>query len=61
MDIKTLDKWMTTLTKLSIVLEDYECCGIKQLEELYQDLDDIINELYHEIKRQKNEITKNIK
>ena len=52
MDKKTLDRWLSTLTKISIILEDYECGGIKQLQELYPELDNIIDEIYNEIKRQ---------
>lgn len=50
MDKKTLDKWLTTLTQLSIILEDYECGGIKQLQELHQELDNIIDDIYNLLK-----------
>lgn len=59
MDKKTLDRWLSTLTKISIILEDYECGGIKQLQELYPELDNIIDEIYNEIKRQENATTCN--
>lgn len=59
MDKKTLDRWLSTLTKISIILEDYKYGGIKQLQELYPELDNIIDEIYNEIKRKENAITCN--